>query len=153
MLVHLIRHADAKSRKAWTEPDLARPLSAKGLSQAQAIAEFDVGNATIHTSPAVRCHSTIEPMATHLGLEVHLDPRLAEGADPIAVVTWICDEAHEADLVLCAHGDLLPQVLRLMALRGMTLDGPSTVSKGSIWTCKVEGGRPAHASFRPPPAV
>ncbi|MCP3936823.1 MAG: histidine phosphatase family protein [Actinomycetia bacterium] len=153
MLVHLIRHANAESRKSWTEPDSARPLSPKGISQAEVIARFDVGDATIHTSPAVRCHSTIEPMATRLGVKVHIDSRLAEGADPQAVVTWICEGEHETDLVLCAHGDVLPQVLRLMALRGMTLDGPGTVGKGSIWTCKVEGGHPAHASYRPPPAV
>ena len=38
MLIHLIRHAHAGSRKAWPGEDDQRPLSSRGLAQSKAIA-------------------------------------------------------------------------------------------------------------------
>ena len=74
---------------------------------------------------------------------------IAEGAAPHAVVEWITTSHHD-ELVLCGHGDLLPEVLRLFAMRGMTLDGPNSCQKGSVWTCSLEDGVPLHATYRPP---
>lgn len=153
MRAHLIRHADARPRRSWSEPDAQRPLSDLGAWQATALADLaeDLTPAcTIHSSPAVRCTETVAPLARKLGTEVRLDHRLAEGADPHAVVTWLTDLAEATDVVLCGHGDLLPEVLRLLAGRGMTLDGPNACQKGSVWTCVIDGG-PRHATYRPPP--
>ena len=150
MRAHLVRHADAEPRRGWSEPDRARPLSAKGVVQAERL-QLDAESAEVASSPAVRCTTTIEPWARRAQLEVNVDERLAEGADPRDVVEWICTSEH--DLVLCGHGDLLPEVLRLLQLRGMTLDGPAAVAKGSIWSCTVEGGQPLHASYSPPPSA
>lgn len=108
--------------------------------------------AVVASSPAVRCVATVEPFAISVNAAVHIDERLAEGGDAHGVVEWMC--AHEGDdLVLCGHGDLLPEVLRLLQLRGMTLDGPGAVAKGSVWTCHIDAGVPVHASYTPPPTV
>jgi phosphohistidine phosphatase SixA len=36
--VHLIRHAKAKNREAWVEPDALRPLAKRGRREAEAVA-------------------------------------------------------------------------------------------------------------------
>ena len=86
------------------------------------------------------------------GVAVQVDNRLAEGSDPSNVVGWIC-QAPDDGLVLCSHGDILPEVLRLLALRGMTLDGPPAVQKASVWVCDIRDGQPHHASYIPPPRL
>lgn len=150
MKVHLIRHADAEQRSSWSQPDRARPLSATGRAQALQLSELDVTAGTpVVSSPAVRCVGTVVPLASRLSCEPIVDDRLAEGADPHAVVEWITTSHHD-ELVLCGHGDLLPEVLRLFAMRGMTLDGPNSCQKGSVWTCSLEDGVPLHATYRPP---
>lgn len=153
MFVHLIRHAHAGSRSSWNQPDFERPLSPKGLAQAIELARLDTSGASVFSSPATRCTQTVAPLADALGTQVTVDRRLAEGSDPVAVIEWICDQSHEGDLVLCSHGDILPSVLRLLGLRGMTLDGPPEVRKASTWSCSVVDGRPVHATYRPPPRV
>ena len=123
--IHLIRHADAEQRLSWSQPDATRPLSAIGRAQAMKLSELAVSAGTpIWSSPAVRCVGTVVPLASRLLREPMVDQRLAEGSDPRAVVEWItsCDDP---ELVLCGHGDLLPEVLRLLSMRGMTLDGPN----------------------------
>lgn len=153
MRVHLVRHADALGRRKWEEPDRVRPLSKTGHRQAEVLANLiDDPAAHIRSSPAVRCVTTVGPLAERLGIELVLDERLAEGSDPQIMTSWLCDETHPFEhLVLCAHGDLLPEVLRLLQLRGMTLDGPNAVAKGSVWSFDIVGGSPTHASYRPPP--
>lgn len=150
MLVHLIRHAHAGSRTAWNLPDSQRPLSDKGRSQAVALSALEVGQASVYSSPAIRCTQTVGPLAARLGVEVQVDHRLAEGSDASKVVGWICESAPDDGLVLCSHGDILPEVLRLLALRGMTLDGPPAVQKASTWVCEIRDGQPQHASYIPP---
>ncbi len=150
MRVHLVRHADAEPRRNWNEPDRARPLSPKGLIQAERLV-VDADTPLVSSSPAVRCTTTIEPWARRKHIEVSVDERLAEGADPSAVVEWICTT--DTELILCGHGDLLPEVLHLLQLRGMVLDGPAAVAKGSVWSCTIEDGQPVHARYSPPPSV
>jgi phosphohistidine phosphatase SixA len=109
-------------------------------------------NSPVYSSPAVRCVGTVVPLASTLGSEVTVDERLAEGADPGTVVEWIASN-NDAEIVICSHGDLLPEVLRLLAMRGMTLDGPNACKKASIWACTFDDDQPLHASYRPPPKV
>jgi phosphohistidine phosphatase SixA len=154
MRIRLVRHAHALSRLDWRESDAARPLSEKGHAQAQQLAALAVdANTAVLSSPAVRCVDTVRLLADRLGTSVVIDERLAEGGDAHAVVEWICDPANTAELVLCGHGDVLPEALHLLSMRGMTLDGPNAVRKGSVWTCQITDGRPLHASYTPPPAV
>ncbi len=151
--VHLMRHADADPRVSWSEPDARRPLSKLGRAQAMELAHLDVGPATaILSSPAVRCIGTVVPLADRLGTEVQVDDRLAEGADPRVVVDWLMSSV-SAEMILCGHGDLLPEVLRLLTMRGMTLDGPNACQKASVWTCTIDDDEARHACYRPPPAA
>ena len=81
--MHLIRHAKAKSRLAWEEPDELRPLTKRGRREAAAIA-VRLGEeplARLVSSPFVRCVQTLEPLAVALDLPIETTDLLAEGAD------------------------------------------------------------------------
>ncbi|MEO6627314.1 MAG: phosphoglycerate mutase family protein, partial [Aquihabitans sp.] len=57
MLIHVVRHAHAGSRKNWAGPDEDRPLSPRGLRQAQLVADAlrDHPIDTLWSSPYLRC--------------------------------------------------------------------------------------------------
>src|SRR5262245_2774686 len=125
MSIYLVRHADAKSRASWgNEPDSLRPLTKKGERQARGlITLFDGANIRrVLSSPAVRCITTVEPIAVKVGLEVQASKALAEGADLAGAYKLLCDRADaKGDSVLCAHGDLIPELLRAAARDGLKL--------------------------------
>lgn len=79
----LVRHADAGDPAAWTGPDAARPLSSKGRKQASRLARFlreiRLEPDAIITSPKIRAAETATAIGEALGIEVHIDDRLAEG--------------------------------------------------------------------------
>lgn len=122
----LWRHADA----ADGEPDLERPLSARGRRQAELIARWlgprlaaDLG---IFVSPARRAQET----ARALGLPFSTVDNLAPGADVRALLEtagWP-DAAHPALLV--GHQPTLGEVVSLL-LHGR--ESSMRVGKGSVW--------------------
>ena len=73
--IYLVRHAEAVYEAAI--PDAERPLSARGLQQANAlVTQLErVGIEEIHCSPYARCVSTIGPFAERL----RLVPRIHDG--------------------------------------------------------------------------
>ena len=159
MRLHLIRHGQAESRRDWRGPDRGRPLTKKGRRQARALAERDWGPpgqvGRVISSPYLRCVQTVAPAAERLGLEVTTDDRLAEGlysADPTELLDWLAGLG-PADSLICSHGDVLPELMRLMSLRGMTLDGPMACKKASTWTVEFDDEGPVHAGYTPPPSL
>lgn len=80
-LVHLVRHGRAAA--AWdVDPD--PPLSEQGLAQALRVASrFSArGPLRVVSSPLLRCRQTAFPLATAWGVDVHLEPRVAEIPSP-----------------------------------------------------------------------
>lgn len=148
---YLVRHAHAGSRSHWEGPDDQRPLSPKGQRQARhleaLLAEEPISR--VLTSPAVRCTQTVEPLAAALGLPVEPTPLLAEGADPVAAIEHMLATA-PASPVLCSHGDLIPEIIRLLRRRGMRVvdDGPT--KKGSFWALEFDGEAFTKATYHPP---
>lgn len=155
MTVHLVRHAHAVSRQGHHDADIDRPLDDRGTAQASALAAlplFDVAD-RILSSPAVRCVETVRPLAERLGLPLETDHRLYEGHDPGALLDLVMGASSQhGDLVLCSHGDLIPELLRLVTLRGAELIGQRMVEKGSVWSIEFENGRPLTARHTPAPA-
>ena len=81
LTIDLVRHMKAKNRRKWMAPQDERPLSKLGLRQAA----FHAGAmlegetiAAIYSSPAVRCRTTVEPVAERLGIDIQIEPLLAE---------------------------------------------------------------------------
>lgn len=155
MAVYLVRHADALPRAGYDRPDAERPLSDLGAAQAAALVDTFDGHPVdaIHTSPAVRCWCTVDPLGSVRGVEVTPDPRLGEGS-AIEEVLSLVVASRDDDVALCSHGDVIPDVLRLLALRGVSFDRPpSTCAKGSTWVLHLDGEADGTASYWPPPEV
>lgn len=151
MPVYLIRHGHAGSRWQWDGEDDDRPLTDKGRRQADALVAY-LGDGTVGrvmSSPSLRCVQTVEPIADHHRTHVELRRELYEGADPDRAVELIL-EAAPSDPVLASHGDVIPQVVRRLAARGMRTLDPAIAQKGSLWVVEVRDGVPVSGSYRPP---
>lgn len=121
-MIFIVRHASAGVRGSWDD-DSQRPLDDKGVAQARAlpgvITEAMQGGAVARllASPYLRCRQTLQPLAETWGLDVTVDPRLAEES-PIDGFRQLLDEATDAT-VMCSHGDMIPAVLKRLEYEGI----------------------------------
>lgn len=141
--VLLVRHAAAGRRRPGAQDHL-RPLSERGRRQADALVGLlaPYRPARIVSSPSLRCVETVLPLAAHLGLAVEESAELAEGRGAAAAA--LVDGAGPDVTVLCSHGDVVPELLWVLAPAAA---GEPGCAKGSTWV--VEGGE---ARYLPPPA-
>ncbi len=140
--LYLVRHASALDRSRWDLDDLERPLDERGATQAESVtAHFaDKTVRGVWSSQATRCVQTVTGMATSRGLSVEIRPELTEGARPNDLLELIRAEAFaEDDLVMCSHGDLIPEVLNRLLREGMSVLGPRGCEKGSVWELETRG--------------
>jgi 8-oxo-dGTP diphosphatase len=147
----LVRHAHAGSRKDWHGEDRKRPLSAKGQAQATGLIEMlqPWSPQRVLSSPFRRCVQTVEPLASHSGLEVEPVEGLAEGAGPdaVALVRSLGDDK----VALCTHGDVIPEVLVALADEDRMDLGPRPrQAKGSVWVLESVAGHFVRATYLPP---
>jgi phosphohistidine phosphatase SixA len=133
----LVRHADAGDRAAWTGDDLARPLSATGRAQSEALAEMlaDHELAVILSSPAKRCIDTVVPLATARGLPVAEEVALTEGT-PFEQVDELLTRVAAEHTLLCSHADVIGAALTALWRRGHLPERPNA-RKVATWL--VEG--------------
>jgi len=150
--IYLIRHAHAGSRPAWRGEDAARPLSAKGIAQAEAInrALRHEPIRRIASSPAVRCIETVAPLADRLGLRVERRDQLFEGGDADEVLALLLSWAKRNPAV-SSHGDLIPKIVRRLIASGMKTKDANISQKGSVWVLEVDGGKVVKGRYVPPP--
>jgi 8-oxo-dGTP diphosphatase len=151
--VLLVRHAHAGVRGAWPGDDLDRPLSEQGRGQAAAISRCwsDRAVTAVHSSRAVRCVATVQPLAEARGLAVQDAPALLEGTPAATTLGWL--ERLEGDVVVaCSHGDVIGNVIGRLHDRGTDLDGAQRWPKASTWELTVRDGLVAHGRLHPPPA-
>lgn len=158
MTVFLIRHAIAGVRDHQNPNDDQRELDPNGWEQAQAIAAAYGSEPieAIYSSPARRCLQTVEPLAQQLGLSVTVAPELFEGASTSTSIEFVRSFTGR-NVVLCSHGDVIPDVLRNLEVGGSRLDGRGC-AKGSTWeldnsTERIESGRYFEAGHQTPPSV
>ena len=152
-VIHLIRHAKAKNRLQWTEPDEIRPLTKRGRREALAIAEGlqqDPPNRLV-SSPYVRCIQTLEPLALALDLVIETTDELAEGAGGVAALELMLSLSGESRVACCTHGDVVYEVVRDVAASGVTLDGPFEAPVASAWVLEIEDAQVVSARFVPQP--
>ncbi len=121
-----VRHGKAVPPETWDGPDSTRPLMQRGVDQAQtiaaAIAAF--GPVTLITSPAVRCRTTVEPLARLTGLEVKEKVGISQDAFEAGqgTVRQIVRKRlrKKVSAVLCSHGPVLPRIVGEMASQTRT---------------------------------
>jgi 8-oxo-dGTP diphosphatase len=116
-----LRHAEAVPRAEWAESstraDDERPLTARGLAQAQDVAILLACYRPQHlvSSPARRCEQTIEPLAALVAAVIKRDDRYSEARsarDPDALRAAVGALAvPPLSAVLCTHRPVLPLVV------------------------------------------
>jgi 8-oxo-dGTP diphosphatase len=156
MLVYLLRHGEAKSRRRWAEADDLRPLNKQGRLQADALVDAlaEVPIARVLASPSVRCRKTVEPIAAARGVRLEPDARLAEGTGSegaLELLDTLEDDPARA-AILCTHGDVVQLTVQHLEAAGVVFEGPILAAKGAAWVLHGSGGAVTAASYLPPPA-
>jgi phosphohistidine phosphatase SixA len=104
----------------------------------------------IRSSPARRCLETVQPLAAQLRTDVVVDPGLVEGCDVRALHDRIA--ALGVPTVWSSHGDVIPELLAMLARRGLDRGRSPSCRKSSTWVLHVSGGVARTARLVPPPA-
>lgn len=149
--IHLVRHAKAGSRRAWSGDDELRPLSKRGRAQARAVAKRLAGEhvTRIVSSPFVRCVETVAPLGDRIKVEVERSDALAEGAT-LADSLRLLEKCADQHAVLCTHGDVLGNLLMHYSHLGVDL-GDDRIEKASMWVLDLVDGEVRGARYVPPP--
>ncbi|MDQ3782321.1 MAG: NUDIX hydrolase [Actinomycetota bacterium] len=150
--VHLVRHADAGSRAAWKRADEKRPLSTLGRSQARHITARlqRTPITTIASSPYLRCEQTVAGLAHALDLPIDSEKALAE-EQPVERILDLFADLEGTTSVLSSHGDVISELIGMLAAEGVDLDGGLMWKKGSTWDLGLTKGRVRTGGYVPPP--
>ena len=149
---YFVRHAKAGSREQWTGDDRERPLTKKGMKQAEDLvkifSKFDIS--AIYSSPFVRCMQTVEPLAEARKLKVRSEAGLAEGRGIEPAYAFFKDAKLDG-VVLCTHGDIVYELVEDLTKRRVLPAFREDLDKGSTWVVEVRSGAPVKARYIPAP--
>jgi 8-oxo-dGTP diphosphatase len=151
----LVRHGRAGSKAAWTENDRLRPLTGRGVAQAEALVPLLVSYRPrrILSSPLVRCVQTVEPLAAALGALIERDESLGPTANALAedLVGTVCS-ASLGTVVVCTHREIIRRLQwRLGRKSGTSFTKGAPCPKGSTWVLDLADGELRAAAYLPPP--
>jgi phosphohistidine phosphatase len=129
----LWRHAEAREAKP-DEDDLARPLTARGLKQAEKAAvwlnRYLPEGTRVLVSPSVRTRQTAEA----LGRKVRINDGLAPGATAAQLLEAARWPDSKEPVLLVGHQPALGQLAAYLMAGATALDGPPwALRKGAIW--------------------
>ncbi|MFN8193102.1 MAG: NUDIX hydrolase [Nocardioidaceae bacterium] len=122
----VLRHAKARSRKAWRQDDRLRPLLVAGLSQSRRLtpilAAYDAR--TLVSSSSARCVQTLAPYSEESGWPLATTDRLSEEDATAKKVLRLVDELlHSGEgAVLCTHRPVLPAVFDAIGVEDPRLE-------------------------------
>jgi len=150
-MVYLVRHADAGDKLAWRGVDGDRPLSDQGWREAGGLVirleDFPIDR--ILSSPALRCTQTVGPVAARNRLPVEESELLRIDADVGALAAWIRARV-SGHTILCTHGELLADLLRVLVANGGVMADALVWPKGSTWILQQTDDGPLRGRFLPP---
>ena len=155
MLVLLVRHGHAGSKRHWEDDDSFRPLNEQGLAESVALSDLITPFAPtrILSSPFRRCMQSVAPLARALQIHVEQSTSLIPDAGSAATSLALGVTAQTAGpVVLCTHGEVIRdmQVILAQACMGsFRPDGPR--EKASVWVLDRVDGQFVSASYLPPP--
>ena len=124
--VILLRHAKARSRRAWRHDDRERPLLKPGQLQAERLvpllASYDVTR--VVSSSSTRCLQTVEPFASTTGWEVEQRRRLSEEGVSTRGLERVVEDvlADPRSTVLCTHRPVLPALCEALGVEHAGLE-------------------------------
>lgn len=146
--VLLVRHADAGTRVASPAEDDLRPLSGRGVAQAERLRELLplFGACAVHAAPIARCAQTVAGVATDLEVPVTDEPALSEsgywqdsGTGTRRLLEIAAEAKPGAAIVVSSQGGAIPHLLdTLAATAGLPLPD-ATSAKGGLWVLSFAG--------------
>ena len=115
----LLRHAKAITRDEWQGDDDDRPLDSLGQNQAKRLLSiYQVYNLEqIHTSDAVRCYDTVNPMVDYAKDLIKEDARI----------------------LLCSHNPILPKMLNKLTKKSDVDADEDKLSPADGWVIHRSG--------------
>jgi 8-oxo-dGTP diphosphatase len=154
MMVLLVRHGHAGTKRQWHDDDGSRPLDALGLGQAAGLvpllAPFEPTR--IVSSPLLRCVQTVTPLGEALGIPIERSQSLVPEAGTAATLL-ACNVTNGGSgaIVLCTHGEVIHDIQAQVAHDGLAGFNPSSSrEKGSVWVLDRNDGRFTAAYYLPP---
>ena len=123
MKLLLLRHAKAEKRREFDGPDPLRPLTPRGLQQAEQFARSSAAPVPtrILTSPYLRCRQTVAPLANACGVLPESHAFLAKGESPEKAFEQL-RENREGTILCCGHAEQLEEVQELAAEHGVAAE-------------------------------
>ncbi|MCB0907480.1 MAG: NUDIX hydrolase [Nocardioidaceae bacterium] len=125
----VLRHAQARSRKAWRQDDRLRPLLVAGLSQSRRLVPVlsAFGCSTLVSSSSARCVQTLAPYAEASGWPLSATDKLSEEDARATRVVKLLDELlHSGEpAVVCTHRPVLPTVFDALGVTDPKLEAGS----------------------------
>jgi 8-oxo-dGTP diphosphatase len=151
----LVRHGHAGSKRHWRGDDCLRPLSPQGFDEADAIGKLLIPFSPIRivSSPYVRCVQTVKPLAEELGLRIEGTKRLIPSAGR-AASTYLqrVSRKDNGALVICTHGEVIHALQEELSKSVPELFGEDVPrEKGSVWVLEREDGHIVKSEYLPPP--
>ena len=140
-----LRHAKALARSEWQSGDEDRPLDNLGQLQAKRMhAVYQVfGISQIHTSDAVRCYDTVNPMVKGLGIKLEVTGKLSESTykkDKEKAFDYAKDLIKEdARILLCSHNPILPKMLNKLTKKSDVDADEGKLSPADGWVIHRSG--------------
>jgi 8-oxo-dGTP diphosphatase len=141
----LLRHAKAITRDEWQGDDDDRPLDSTGQNQASRLLSiYQVYNLEqIHTSDAVRCYDTVNPIAKAFGINLEVTEKLSESTykkDREKAFDYAKDLIKvDARILLCSHNPILPKMLNKLTKKSDIDADEGKLSPADGWVIHRSG--------------
>jgi 8-oxo-dGTP pyrophosphatase MutT (NUDIX family)/phosphohistidine phosphatase SixA len=135
----LLRHATAVAPHEWDGDDGDRPLNYIGQTQAATLARILAPYflESIHTSDAVRCIQTVEPLAKKSAIRLKISQDLSEYKNPgmSAAAVKYAEQffASGESTLICSHAPILPRILKRIIGGQKIMEPLSSLQPGCGW--------------------
>jgi 8-oxo-(d)GTP phosphatase len=157
MLVLLVRHGHAGTKRHRRGADSLRPLNAQGRAEAEALGVLLATFAPVRivSSPFLRCLESVAPLGHALSIDVESSSALVPDAGSAATSFVLDLGAQEPGaVVVCTHGEVIHDLQSSLGGTDLPSFGPeSPREKASVWVLDDHDGHFVSATYLPPPAV
>lgn len=153
----LLRHAKAVKRSEWDGDDGDRPLDVYGQTQAKRLLPtfLPFAISEIHSSDAIRCMETVEPMARALDLHTVVASDLSEyrhethKESALDYAQGLMDSGKSA--IICSHNPILPKLLKKLIGKKNFKDLDRKLEPGEAWILHHRDGEIVAIDWAPDP--
>jgi 8-oxo-dGTP pyrophosphatase MutT (NUDIX family)/phosphohistidine phosphatase SixA len=155
----LLRHAKAVSPTEWEGDDGDRPLDTVGQRQAKRLLPnyLPYQIEEIHSSDAMRCIETIEPLARALKINIVISEELGEyrnSSNRNAAFKYAQDVLETGTpAIICSHNPILPMVVRKLIGKKTFKQLNTQLNPGEAWILHHREGDIVAIDWMPSPTM